>query len=69
MSIATAERLDLPLGDAIFTLRAIRLLHRAPIADADLRVEARMIRQRRLTGEEPLRLSAVMISSTIPSAK
>jgi transcriptional regulator with XRE-family HTH domain len=30
------------------------------LAEADLRVEARMIRQRRLTGDEPLRLTAVM---------
>jgi len=30
------------------------------LAEADLRVEARMIRQRRLTGDEPLRLTAVL---------
>ena len=35
------------------------------LAEADLRVEARMIRQRRLTGDEPLRLTAVMSEAAL----
>ncbi|SFP32753.1 Helix-turn-helix domain-containing protein [Amycolatopsis arida] len=35
------------------------------LAEVDRRVRARMIRQRRLTGEEPLQLTAVMSESTI----
>ncbi|MGH3930897.1 MAG: DUF5753 domain-containing protein [Pseudonocardiaceae bacterium] len=35
------------------------------LAEADQRVEVRMIRQRRLTGDEPLRLSAVMSEAAL----
>ena len=35
------------------------------LAEADLRVEARIIRQRRLTGDEPLRLTAVMSEAAL----
>lgn len=35
------------------------------LAEADLRVEARMIRQRRLTGDEPLRLTAVLSEAAL----
>ena len=35
--MSTAERLSMPLGEAIFTQRAIRRLKPDPIADADLR--------------------------------
>ncbi|MGQ0779148.1 MAG: helix-turn-helix domain-containing protein [Pseudonocardiales bacterium] len=35
------------------------------LAEADLRVQARMIRQRRLTGDEPLHLSAVMSEAAL----
>ena len=34
---STADRLDMPLGEAIFTLRAIRRLKPDPIPDEDLR--------------------------------
>ena len=33
----TADRLNMPLGEAIFTLRAIRRLRPDPIPDEDLR--------------------------------
>ena len=35
--MSTAERLTMPLGEAIFSLRAIRRLKPDPIPDADLR--------------------------------
>jgi transcriptional regulator with XRE-family HTH domain len=35
------------------------------LAEADLRVEARMIRQRRLTGDEPLHLTTVMSEAAL----
>ncbi len=35
--MSTVDRLSMPLGEAIFTLRAIRRLKPDPIADADLR--------------------------------
>lgn len=35
------------------------------LAEADLRVESRMIRQRRLTGDEPLRFTAVMSEAAL----
>jgi len=35
------------------------------LAEADLRVQARMIRQRRLTGDEPLRLTAIMSEAAL----
>jgi nitroreductase len=38
MSSALAERLTMPLGDAIYSLRAIRRLRPDPIPDGDLRV-------------------------------
>ena len=36
-SMSTADRLTMPLGEAIFSLRAIRRLKPDPISDADLR--------------------------------